>query len=252
MDEMMLSFDDAARTLGVGAEELKQMVADNTIRAFHVGGQLQFKRVDVEQLKNRLDTAPAIVLSDTGLGAVLDEPGDFDLDAGLIEEEPAGAVESAAAMPLEPEISLGGDGFDLGDDALASEETVLSVDGLLESDDVLSPDDTVAGGFGGGDDTVLDSGLLDDDDLSLSLDETEGDALLDGGEIRSGPRRVRAKVQETNPTMTALLVVTSVCLILPGAILVNLSGGDHGVFPAWIKENLTFMSGLIDGIMGLF
>ena len=48
------------------------------------------------------------------------------------------------------------------------------------------------------------------------------------------------------------MVVMAVVLVLPGAILVNLAGGDHGVFPGWITENLTFLNGLVDGIISLF
>ena len=271
MAEPMMSFADVTRELGVSDAELKSMVAENQIRAFHEGGELLFKREDVAKLKESLETAPTIVLSDTEAESILEDSsvGDSLLDDSLLEEpvlEDAGLEEPLLDDVSLEDVSLEEPVFDeplladgLEDDVLSSEETVLSVDGLLEDDglsidggDSLLEDDD----FGGaptsvGDDTVLDSGLLDDEDLSLGLDETEDDDLLGDGE-RAGPRRVAARPQESSPVMTALMVVMAAALVLPGAILINLAGGDHGVFPGWITENLTFLNGAIDGIISLF
>ena len=251
-----MSFDEVARELGVSDEELKRMVAENEIRAFHQGGELRFKREDVNQLKNRLETAPTIVLSDTEAQSILEEPvleepllDDGGLDEPLLD---AGGLDEPLLDDAVLEEPLAG-----ADDAMANEETVLSVEGLLDDESIsLEEPGGDAGGLlegdSVGDDTVLDSGLLEEEDLSLGLDETEEDGLLEGGEVRSAPRRVRARPQESNPVMTGLLVVMSVLLVLPGAVLVNLAGGDNGVFPTWIEENLTALNGLVDSIIGLF
>jgi excisionase family DNA binding protein len=237
-----LSFDEVMRELGVSEDELKRMIADNEIRAFHEGDELKFKREDVSKLRSSLETAPTIVLSDTDADSILEEPA---LEEPSLEE---------------PELELD------AEDALASEETVLSVEGLLE-DDSPSLEEPILDDMGGeilegedtapavetsvGEDTVLDSGLLDEEDLSLGLDDTEEEGLLDE-DVRAAPRRVRARAQEASPMMTALLVVMCVILVLPGAVLVNLAGGDNGVFPPWIKENLSHLNPIIDGIINLF
>ncbi len=231
-----LSFDDVTKELGIGADELRRMVADNEIRAFHEGGELKFKREDVNKLKNRLETAPTIILSDTDAESILEDSG-IDLESPLLEEplleEPVGAAPAA-------------------DDALQSSETVLSVDGLLE-DAPAGADETalgldVAGGKDAGHDTVLDSQLVEDE---LSLDAQEGALALDD-DVRSGPRRIKAKAQEANPVMTVLTVVCSVLLVVPGAILINMAGGQDGSFPDWIAKDLSFLNWLVDEFVHLF
>ncbi len=246
-----MSFDEVARELGISEDELKRMVAENEIRAFHAGGELTFKRDDVSKLKDRLETAPTIILSDTDADSILEEP--------VLEEPSLEVPDLEVEEPASEPISLD------AEDALASEDTVLSVEGLLEDDsvsledplggaagDLLESDDTVAADATDvGEDTVLDSGLLEEEDLSLGLDETEEEGLLDE-DIRVAPRRVRARIQESSPAMTAVLVVTALLLILPGSVLVNLAGGDNGIFPGWISENLTLLNSVIDSIIGLF
>lgn len=234
-----LSFDEVTRELGISSGELKRMIADNEIRAFHAGGQLRFKREDVSKLKHRLETAPTIILSDTDADSILEEP--------VLEEpvtgEPALAGEDALARD---DTVLSVEGL-LEDDSTSLEEPALAAEGGLEQEDTLPP---VAAGVG--EDTVLDSGLLEEEDLSLAgVEEAEEGGLLEEG-VRAAPRRVRARSMESSPAMTAVLVVTGILLILPGAVLVNLSGGDNGVFPPWIGENLTFLNGVIDGIVSLF
>ncbi len=244
MADQMLSFNDVVNELGISEEELKKLVADNEIRSFHEGGELTFKQEDVNQLKNRLETAPTIVLSDTDSSSlleeepVLDEPG---FDEALLEEEPVLDQEAELELPEMDEIS-------------PSEETVLDVDGILEDSDSITlddPDTVAADEQSLGDDTVLDAGLGDEEDLSFGLDDTEEEDIL-GQEVQSGPRRITARTQEANPVMTGLLVFLAILLALPGAILVNLSSPDGGVFPDWISKNLTFMNDLIDSILGLF
>lgn len=229
-----LSFDDVTKELGIGADELRRMVADNEIRAFHEGGELKFKREDVNKLKNRLETAPTIILSDTDAESILEDSG-IDLESPVLEEPVLEEPLAAAA-----------------DDALQSSETVLSVDGLLE-DSPAGADETalgldVAAGKEPGHDTVLDSQLVDD---GLSLDAQEGSLALDD-DVRSGPRRIKAKAQEANPVMTVLTVVCSVLLVVPGAILINMAGGQDGSFPDWIAKDLSFLNGLVDGFVHLF
>lgn len=223
-----LSFNDVVKELGVGAEELRRMVADNEIRAFHEGGELKFKREDVSKLKNRLETTPTIILSDTDAESILEDSG-IDLDSPILEDS---SLEEPAL-----------------EDALQSSETVLSVDGLLE-DSSSGADETALGldVTDAGHDTVLDSQLVEDD---LSLDSQEGALALDDS-VRSGPRRIKAKPQEANAVMTVLTVVCSVLLVVPGAILINMAGGQDGSFPEWIASDLSFLNGVVDSIVQLF
>lgn len=231
-----LSFDEVARELGIGAEELRRMVADNEIRAFHEGGELKFKHEDVNKLKNRLETEPTIILSDTDAGKII-EDAPIELESSILEE-PVLEEQAAELIPA--------------DDALQSSETVLSVDGLLE-DGPASADETALGldvseSADAGHDTVFDSQLVEDD-LSLGAD---AGALALEEDVRSGPRRIKAKVQEADPVMTVLTVAACALMILPGAVLVNLAGGQDGSYPKWIGENLSFLNGIVDGIVQLF
>jgi excisionase family DNA binding protein len=232
-----MNFDEVLRELNISADELKRMVADGEIRSFHVGGQLKFKRDDVTKLKNRLETAPTIVLSETDANSILEEP----------------TLEEPSLLDAE--------------ESLASEDTVLSVDGLLEDDsplpqppakdesDLIVESDVLAGsGSSVGEDTVLDSGLLEEGDageMSLGLDDTQEEGLLEE-EGRAAPRRVRARPQEAHPIMTAVAVGAAAVLVIPGAILINLAGGDNGVFPEWIKGIPSAINGVVDGIINLF
>ncbi|HAK96107.1 MAG TPA: hypothetical protein DCM87_14220 [Planctomycetes bacterium] len=231
-----LSFDEVARELGIGAEELRRMVADNEIRAFHEGGELRFKREDVNKLRNRLETEPTIILSDTDAGRIIEDVP-IELESSILEEP----------VLEEPALDAG-----LADDALQSSETVLSVDGLLE-DSPASADETALGldvgeSADAGHDTVFDSQLVEDD---LSLGDDSG-ALAIEEDVRSGPRRIKAKAQEADPVMTVLAVAACALMILPGAVLVNLAGGRDGSYPGWIGENLSFLNGIVDNIVQLF
>ncbi len=212
------------------------MVADNEIRAFHEGGELKFKREDVNKLKNRLETEPTIILSDTDAGKII-EDAPIELESSILEE------------PLldEPVLDV-----NPADDALQSSETVLSVDGLLE-DGPVSADETALGmdlteSADAGHDTVFDSQLVEDD---LRIDSDAGGLALDE-DVRSGPRRIKAKAQEADPVMTVLTVAACALMILPGAVLVNMAGGQDGSYPAWINDNLSFLNGIIDEIVQLF
>lgn len=255
MADEMLSFNDVVSELGISEEELKKMIADNDIRTFRDGDELKFKRSDVSQLKNRLETAPTIVLSDTDSSSLLDEIGDDDSlleeptsDDSLLEEPSLddGLLEDIGVE--EPSLSV-------DDETLASEETVLNVDGILDDGEAITLDEPEEIGIGIddiGDDTVLDSGLVEDEDLSLGFGDTEEDEILDEEEIQSGPRRISVQSQESSPVMTGLLLVTVIVMILPGAIIMNLAGGETGVYPGWITENLCFMNDMIDKILGWF
>ena len=232
-----LSFDEVARELGIGAEELRRMVADNEIRAFHESGELRFKREDVSKLKNRLQTEPTIILSDTDADKIISGDAPIELETSILEDP---ALD-------EPLLEAGP-----ADDALQSSETVLSVDGLLE-DGQAAADETALGLDAGviaqtGHDTVFESQLVEDD-LSLGDDS---DALALEEDVRSGPRRIKAKAQEADPVMTVLTVAACALMILPGAVLVNLAGGRDGTYPDWIGENLSFLNGIIDSIVQLF
>jgi len=249
-----MTFDEVLKELGISEDELKRKIAENEIRAFHEGGELKFKREDVMKLKNRLETAPTIILSDTDADSILEEPTleEPTLEEPAVEEptleEPTLEEPTLEEPALEEPISEASGGED---------ETVLSVEGLLEDEEQIpleEPGETVGAGVGEetvGEDTVLDSGLLEEEDLGLALEETEEEPIL-GEEAREGPRRVRPRPQESSPMMTGLLVVTCVLLILPGAILVNLAAGQEGIFPDWISENLTVLNDLIDTIVNLF
>jgi hypothetical protein len=264
----MLSFNDVVNELGISEDELKKLVADNEIRSFHEAGELKFKKEDVNQLKNRLETAPTIVLSDTDSSSLLDDEPLLEeeptleeptleepaLEEPVLEEQPS-SNETTLEEPVledagkEPELDLSGP-----EEVSPSEETVMDVDGILDDDDdaitLEEPETDTSKSVG--DDTVLDSGLGDEDDLSFGLDDTEEDDILGQATSSGGPRMLTPRTQEASPALTGLLVLLALILILPGAILINLASENGGVFPAWITEDLTFLNGVIDTILGWF
>ncbi|MDE0959475.1 MAG: helix-turn-helix domain-containing protein [Planctomycetota bacterium] len=211
-----MNFDQAATMLGISAEELQGLVSNQEIRAEHDGGEVVFRKGDLEAFQNSRSTEPTVVLSESTDGLLE--------DGGLVLED------------------------------LSTEETVLNIEGLLEDDGgggILEGEIELDLG-GVGDETVLDTDDLSfDDSFDFSDDETVGDT---GGEdlLLSGATEMQMVRKKPATAMTALLALTILLLLVPTALLMNLINGD-GSFPAWGSEAaVTFMNGLVEGVVGLF
>ena len=222
--DQLISYKNALTELHLTEEELNHIVANGELRAFRDGDEVRFKRDDIMVLKKSRETEPTIVLSDTEADRL-----------SLGDEEP----------------------IDL--DAISTDETVLNIEGLLEDEtegttpipgaDVPLDDEIQIGSIG--DDTVLDTdGIELDDDFDLTDDDTlldtEEDTLLAAG----GVRTVQMVKKESHAWATGTLAASLGVMLAPLAILLNLMSGD-GTFPAWVS-NLSFLNGLVEGVLNLF
>lgn len=227
MSDDFVSYKDAMGQLGLGEDELNELVARGELRAFRDGDEVRFKHDDIASIRKSRETEPTIVLSDTQAD---------DLSSPLEE------------MPI-----------DL--DSLSTEETVLNIEGLLEDEaegttpipgsDLLEDDGILEGSIG--DDTVLDTDDLDlDGDFDLTDDDTilagDDDTLISGGGVRS----VQMVKKQSHPVMTSLLVATLLVALCPLAILLSLVASDGGTYPFAESGLLMMLNPLIEGIVGLF
>ena len=235
MSEM--SFEEAARELGISEEELEKLVASGEIASTKDGDNLLFKKEAIENYKNQGDVE--IVLADDELNLLDDDDDEIDFGIDLDDGDDAAdggsddagsEVADIAAEDLgDLEISLDDDlGGSVGD------ETVLDVESLLDDDDADSEGTTPIPGAEDastadtdlGDETLLDTDILDlgDDDAdTFELDTTE-DTLLDPTEegtlLRGGGARVmQLKKRKSHAAWTVLLSFAALALLVPMAVL---------------------------------
>ena len=247
-----LSFEEAARELGISESELEQLVADGQVASVKEGDSLFVTRDAVDTYKSE----PQVLLSDSELD-FLEDDGDIDFDIDI--EAPTETVGDDGT----DELSVG----DLG--ASDPEETVVSMD-LLE-DDATTP--VAGGGLLEDDDTLGDDTLLDTDVLDLGDDETDTfdldtaeETLLDpveeGALLRGGGARVmQMKRKAGHPLATTGLVVTALILLVPFSVLLSMiylstmdessiaSGGKEAF--GWIKDH-NYLSIVVDKLAALF
>jgi excisionase family DNA binding protein len=250
-----LSFQEACKALQLSEEELEQKVAAGEIASIKEGDSLYFKREVVENYKKQGTPEPTILISDEEINLLEEEEDLGDIDFGIEIEEPVEAEEKPekAAAPAaredgRVEISLEDDLDLLAEDAeiterspeLASEETVLNLDGILDDDDTegTTPVSAAGGGLldegdsgGMGDETLLDTDILDlgegEDTDTFELDTAE-DTLLEPAEegtlLRGGGARVmQMKRKKSHAPWTAVLVVTGLLFLLPLGVLLSLA-----------------------------
>ncbi len=275
-----LSFEEAARELGVSEAELEKLVAEGKINAVKDGDSLSFKRSVVDSYKSQGADDPQILLSDEEIDLLGDDDIDFGIDlggdSGAGDATTAGAETTPAAgggadvidLSLDddlPEIQLGGGGGD---------ETVLDLEEMLEGESESTT--PIPGGeldLGGGDigdETLLDTDILDlgeDDADTFELDTTE-DTLLDPTEegtlLRGGGARVmQMKRRKSHAGWTAILALGGLLMLVPLAVLLStvyiedLRIGDIGddkgrATHAWIDEYGGSLRGAVDWLADLF
>jgi hypothetical protein len=252
-----LSFEEACKALQLSEDELEQKVAAGEIASIKEGDSLYFKREVVENFKKHGSSEPTILISDEEINLLEEEEDLGDIDFGIEIEEPVEAEdapkEAAAPAPAAREagpveISLDEDLDLLSEDVeiterspeLASEETVLNLDGILEDDDTegTTPVSAAEAGLldegqsgGMGDETLLDTDILDlgegEDTDTFELDTAE-DTLLEPAEegtlLRGGGARVmQMKRKKSHAPWTAVLVVTGLLFLLPLGVLLSLA-----------------------------
>ncbi len=143
-----VTFDEALEKLQVDAEELKEMISDEEIRAFRDGGKLKFKRAEIEHLKEQLDTEPTIILSsDEDIPSLVEgyEDAPAIVDAGdeempMIEGIGKEALEEAPAVAGAAEIeeAAGIEEIVEEEPAVAEIEEVAGIEEIVEEEPAVA------------------------------------------------------------------------------------------------------------------
>jgi excisionase family DNA binding protein len=271
-----MSFEEAARELGISEGELEKLVASGKIASTKDGDSLLFKKEAIDNYKNQGDAE--IILSDDDLNLLDDDDDDDEIDFGIDLSGGDDAADEDAASDL-PGIAAedGGDlELSLDDDASIGDETVLDVESLLNDDDSEGttpiPGSDDSGEDSLGDETLLDTDILDlgDDDAdTFELDTTE-DTLLDpteeGSLLRGGGARVmQMKRRKSHAPWTVLLSFAGLALLVPLAVLLGtvhnegLTVGKGDFVEAqqrhsqdWIDEYGGYFTEMVHGIAEMF
>jgi hypothetical protein len=257
MNSERMSFDEACRELGVTEAELESLVAAGEIASLKEGDTLYFKKEVVRKFKKSRDSEPTILLADEEL-SLLDSGEEIDLLAMEDEAttptkaaptEKVGSKKEAGArieLSLDEDVEIetrkeGGKTEVVSarkseevkmqkkkaEPEESGDETLLSLDGLLEDD---SEGTTPIPAAAVDDSTLLDTDLLDlggegeaDPFSSDTVEETAVDLTEQGTLLRGGGARVmQMKRKESHAAWTVVLALAAVILILPLGVLTGL------------------------------
>ena len=272
MSEM--SFEEAARELGISEGELEKLVASGKIASTKDGDSLLFKKEAIDNYKNQGDAE--IILSDDDLNLLDDDDDEIDFGIDLSGGDDAADEDAASDLPGIAAEDGGDLEFSLDDDASIGDETVLDVESLLNDDDSEGttpiPGSDDSGEDSLGDETLLDTDILDlgDDDAdTFELDTTE-DTLLDpteeGSLLRGGGARVmQMKRRKSHAPWTVLLSFAGLALLIPLAVLLGtvhnegLTVGKGDFVEAqqrhsqdWIEQYGGYFTEMVHGIAEMF
>ncbi len=272
MSEM--SFEEAARELGISEGELEKLVASGKIASTKDGDSLLFKKEAIDNYKNQGDAE--IILSDDDLNLLDDDDDEIDFGIDLSGGDDAADEDAASDLPGIAAEDGGDLELSLDDDASIGDETVLDVESLLNDDDSEGttpiPGSDDSGEDSLGDETLLDTDILDlgDDDAdTFELDTTE-DTLLDpteeGSLLRGGGARVmQMKRRKSHAPWTVLLSFAGLALLVPLAVLLGtvhnegLTVGKGDFVEAqqrhsqdWIDQYGGYFTEMVHGIAEMF
>ena len=272
MSEM--SFEEAARELGISEGELEKLVASGKIASTKDGDSLLFKKEAIDNYKNQGEAE--IILSDDDLNLLDDDDDEIDFGIDLSGGDDAADEDAASDLPGIAAEDGGDLELSLDDDASIGDETVLDVESLLNDDDSEGttpiPGSDDSGEDSLGDETLLDTDILDlgDDDAdTFELDTTE-DTLLDpteeGSLLRGGGARVmQMKRRKSHAPWTVLLSFAGLALLIPLAVLLGtvhnegLTVGKGDFVEAqqrhsqdWIEQYGGYFTEMVHGIAEMF
>ena len=300
MSDDRMTFDETCRELDVSEAELEQLVAAGEIASIKEGDTLFFKADVVAMYRDSKDD-DTILLADEEISLLGDDDlEEIDLLAMDDDEDSAPTtpvekpVEASADLDISlddsedllldddglPEIDLDLDldsdlvtdradaetsADSLGEDA---DETLLSMDGLLEEEAETTTPIVGAGddllGDDLGDDTLLDTELdfgeeTDTFDVD-TVDDLTSDLTDEGAFLRGGGARVmQMKRKENNLWTTVVLALCAVVLLVPLAVTTNtiyysnidpessLTAASGADSYAWVRD-YNFFGGVIEGI----
>jgi len=188
----LVSFEDAARELEVGTEEVTRLVASGTLQTGEEGGLLKIDRESLDAYKSSREEAP-LRLTEV-------EPGPAVLPSiGLAAEEAAEAAE-VEGEPVEAAAEAGGD----------TTESIFGDEGF----ELETFTETAREGVRAGEE------LAELEEAGEELGAEEMAELTAEAGAPVGRRAVRAR-PVTSPVVTVMLVVTLILLLFAGLVIFN-------------------------------
>ena len=188
----LVSFEDAARELQVGTEEVTRLVASGELQTGEEGGLLKIDRVSLDAYKSGREEAPLLLTE-------AEPEAEVASSLGLAAE---GAAEEAKGEPAEAAAEAGGD-------------TTESIFGD-EDFELETFTETAEEGVGAGEELAE----LEEAGEELGVEEMAELAAEAGAPV--GRRAVRAR-PETSTGVTVMLVVTFILLLFAGLVIFNFS-----------------------------
>ncbi len=209
------NFDEVLRQLNIDENRLKRLVSEGEIRAFREGGNMKFKRNEIDGLAGR-----------AGRGGQTSETSLTEIS---LEDD------------SQPTVNVGAGGGDtLSDDLL--EEPDLTATGGLQTAEISSQDTFIDQGDVGMStepiDFTEDDGLGDDEEIEdIGVDRPRGGARGGGG--RPAPRQ-RVVIEEARTGALTYIGLFLAAVIGISAVLVlsSVSKGRSNDVTKWFAENL--------------
>lgn len=232
-DSELIDAQTAVELLGCTPDELQEKIATKELRAFRSGGQMKFRREDVEELRASRSTEPTIILPSTrkpGASGILQALND---DLAMPQQQPA---------PIASQTNYGG--FQ-GDPSGTQPIVIDDLDILPVSQDGMTTQDMTAAHtavqqpIGGDDLTVVDANMTVVDDLDHTVIDDMDQQVGNAGANRSAVQRVtrtqtRADVvpsarkaqavyvkSPSNPIMSICLIITTLILSYAFAVMLT-------------------------------
>ncbi len=242
MDEEYISLDEALRELQIGEAELRAMVTRGQLRTFGRAGQEQFRRNDIDNLKNIGQTQPDIAVPDDQAISADEEPmpvlGD-DEPLPFVEEDPLAPVEQPEPLFSEEEspteMPLLSD-----DDAQVSDTVMPTIELSPEEANIADVDEEHT------DVATQEVSLADEDYLILEEDKAPTSAMEQPDQFAAQPPPAEVEQEEPEEYVeevaphglhTLLLGALTFCMLLSMIVFVGASW-DHipeGV-RGWLNE----------------
>lgn len=230
-DSELIDAQTAVELLGCTPDELQDKVANKELRAFRSGGQMKFRREDVEELRASRSTEPTIILPSTrkpGASGILQALND-DLAMPQQQPEPIAAATNYGSFSGDPS----------GTQPIVIDDLDIlpvSQDGMT-TQDMTAAHTAVQQPIGGDDLTVMDPSMTVVDDLDHTviddMDQQVSTAARSSvqrvtrtqtrQEVVPSARKAQAVYVKSpsNPIMSIALIVTTLILSYAFAVMLT-------------------------------
>lgn len=243
MPEEMIGFEEAMRRLQLSEEELQNLVAGGTLRAFRSGGAMKFKAADLDGLKKERETEPTIIIpaapSAAGGELRVEMPEDLVVDesAQTVVGEGSEAATPTVAIPEQGTEELVFDDKEL--EVLPLEEEAAGTQAAGEAATVVED-----AGAGPAEITVSEEGAEGGPGQAPSGRRKPGLASRVGS-AASRRRSAAFEVRRGNPVMTVILGVTAAaCLFVLSIFGVVVAQGYRAGAP---PTDSAYVAGYLQG-----